>query len=123
MGRWTTTAEAPSEQTFEHPAYSTAVVQNEPHVSEARRQVQHAEGATRSGWTVSPAEKLPPFPKGLRAEPGENSDIRPICSPAAKAVARPTLNADQAPLHVAQSNGRRFAGLNRTSTLAMAGSC
>ena len=42
MGRWTTTAEAPSEQTFELPAYSTAEVQNEPDVIEARRQVQHA---------------------------------------------------------------------------------
>jgi hypothetical protein len=42
VGRWTTTAEAPSEQTFELPAYSTAVVQNEPDVSEARRQVRHA---------------------------------------------------------------------------------
>ena len=42
MGRWTKTAETPGEQTFELPAYPTAVVQNESDVSEAQRQLQHA---------------------------------------------------------------------------------
>ena len=46
----------------------------------------------------------------------------PRCSPAT-AAARPWLSADRAHLHVAQSKRRRFAGLNRTSTQAVAGSC
>jgi len=42
MSRWTKTIERPSEQTFEPPAYLTAVVQNEPDMSEAQRQLQHS---------------------------------------------------------------------------------
>ena len=42
MGRWIKTPEKPSEQTFKFPAYPAAVVQNEPDMSEARRQFQHA---------------------------------------------------------------------------------
>jgi hypothetical protein len=50
VGRWTTTAEAGKCST--------------------RR--------SNSIWLDNlPAEKLPPFPKGPRAEPGENSDIVP----------------------------------------------
>src|SRR5262249_41045699 len=44
----------------------------------------------------------------------------PRCSPAT-AAAHPWLSADRAHLHVAQSNGRKFAGLRRTSTQAGAG--
>ena len=46
MGRWTKTPEKANEQTFELPAYPTTVIQNEPDMSEARRQVQHAKTAT-----------------------------------------------------------------------------
>jgi hypothetical protein len=38
MGRWTKTAEKPSELTFELRAYPTAVVQNERDIGEAQRQ-------------------------------------------------------------------------------------
>jgi hypothetical protein len=42
MGRWTKTPGNPSEQTFELWTYATAVVQNEPDMSEAQQQLQHA---------------------------------------------------------------------------------
>jgi hypothetical protein len=42
MGRWTKTTEKPREQTSELPAYPMAVVQNEPDMNGAQRQLQHA---------------------------------------------------------------------------------
>ena len=71
MGRWTKTAEKPSEQTFELPAYSTAVVQNEPDTSEAQRRLQHAKEQLDLAWKLSISDQ---------SEPGREMTRRPSCT-------------------------------------------
>jgi hypothetical protein len=42
VSRWNKTSDKPSEKTLGLPAYPTAVVQNEPDMSGAQRQLQYA---------------------------------------------------------------------------------
>jgi hypothetical protein len=85
VGRWTKTAEKPSEQTFELRAYSTAVVQNESDTSEAQRRLQHAKEQLDLAWKLSISDQ---------SEPGREMTRRPslICSKKrAKPLAPPSL--------------------------------
>jgi hypothetical protein len=77
MSYWSKTSDKPSAQTFELPPYPSTVVQNEPDMSEAQRQLQHAkEQLDLAGQYLGRDSSWPLWPKDVLINSALGSKIR-----------------------------------------------